>query len=307
MTSHILQVKDILDKELGNPIQHRKDGEYSYYCPFCSHYKPKLQVNVHTQKWHCWVCNSRGLTIHSLVKKLNISSQAIQTVKACYGDFSPSIVKDSGRELVGLPDGYRPLYINHNTPDYKNALHYVVNVRGVSLLDILRYEIGYCEDGVYAGMIIIPSYDAAGNLNYYTGRSYYSDSKIKHKNPPVSKDIIGFDSHINWNEPIILVEGAFDAISTKRNVIPLFGKIVQRKLKTKITLSCKSLYVALDSDALAMAVDTIQYFIDQGVNVKLVRLNQKDPSEMGYVNMVNAIHEAADVDLATILKIKLEI
>ena len=38
--------------------------------------------------------------------------------------------------------------------------------------------------------------------------------------------------YINWEEPIILVEGVFDAMAVKRNVIPLFGKLVLDKLKT---------------------------------------------------------------------------
>ena len=48
--------------------------------------------------------------------------------------------------------------------------------------------------------------------------------------PKVSKDIIGFNLFINWNEPIVIVEGAFDAIAVKRNAIPLFGKVILDKL-----------------------------------------------------------------------------
>lgn len=307
MTTSLAQIKEVLDRELGTSVQHRKEGEYSYFCPFCNHYKPKLQVNIFTQKWHCWVCNAKGLTIHSLAKKLNLSSEILKLVRGCYEGSVNSRFDTDARELVGLPEDYKPLYINNNTPDYKNALHYVINKRGVTPTDILRYEIGYCENGPYAGMIIIPSYSSDGNINYYTGRSYYDNTTYKHKNPPVSKDIIGFDSHINWNEPVILVEGAFDAISTKRNVIPLFGKIVQKSLKTKIILNCKQLYVALDKDALAMTIDTIEYFLNQGIDVRLVNLNAKDPNEMGYVNMVKAIHESKKVDLSLLLKLKLDL
>ena len=37
-----------------------KGPELIFYCPFCNHYKRKLQVNVDTQQWHCWVCDVKG-------------------------------------------------------------------------------------------------------------------------------------------------------------------------------------------------------------------------------------------------------
>ena len=101
------------------------------------------------------------------------------------------------------------------------------------IYDILKYRIGYCTNGLYNGKIIIPSYDANGSLNYFVGRAYY-DTDYKHKNPNASKDIVGFELHINWNMPIILVEGAFDAIAIKRNAIPLFGKTISNTLKKRI-------------------------------------------------------------------------
>ena len=48
-------------------------------------------------------------------------------------------------------------------------------------------------------MIIIPSYNEDGILNYFVSRAFY-DSNYKHKNPNVSKDIIGFDMIINWEK-----------------------------------------------------------------------------------------------------------
>ena len=56
---------------------------------------------------------------------------------------------------------------------------------------------------------------------------------------------------INWNVPIVLCEGAFDAISIKRNAIPLFGKNISKKLMQKlVTSEVKKVYLALDKDAI---------------------------------------------------------
>ena len=136
-------------------------------------------------------------------------------------------------------------------------------------------------------MVIIPSYDENGVLNFFTGRSYYKDSSFKHKNPKVSKDIIGFDLHINWSKPITIVEGAFDAIAVKRNAIPLFGKIILDKLKKKIIeQNVSDVYISLDKDARSKALDICQYFIDNGINVYLVELEEEDPSDLGYKQML---------------------
>ena len=93
---------------------------------------------------------------------------------------------------------------------------------------------------------------------------------------------------VNWNEPITIVEGAFDAIAVKRNAIPLFGKIILDNLKKKIIEhNVKDIYIALDTDAREKALDICQYFIDNGINVYLIELGDKDPSELGYRNMIN--------------------
>ena len=194
---------------------------------------------------------------------------------------------------------------NKNNPEFRNALIYLKN-RGITRHDIVRYGIGYCESGPYEKMIIIPSYDKDGKLNFFTGRSYYKDASFKHKNPKVSKDIIGFDLFINWNEPITIVEGAFDAIAVKRNAIPLFGKIILNKLKKQIIeKNVKDIYIALDSDARDKALDICQYFIDNGIRVYLIDLGDKDPSELGYKNIINKKQSTLNITGSGIMMQKL--
>ena len=83
-----------------------------------------------------------------------------------------------------------------------------------------------------------------------TFKTAYEDDTFKHKNPQVSKDIVGFELHINWNYPVCLVEGAVDAIAIKRNAIPLFGKTIPDQLKHRIIENnVKTIYICLDKDA----------------------------------------------------------
>lgn len=307
MTINLLQVKHIIDEHLGSSQQHRTSGEVTYYCPFCHHPKRKLCVNLNTQKWHCWVCSNKGQTIGSLLTKTNAPTESFQKIKEIYGE-SKYKELNSHRELVGLPEHYKPLWINQNTPDYKNALHYALNVRKLTPLDILRYQVGYCEEGLYAGMIIIPSFNEANLINFYVGRSYYQNAAIKHKNPPVNKDIIGFENQINWKEPIVIVEGAFDAISTKRNAIPLFGKKIMSNLRSRIlTERVPKIYLALDLDAFKDAIKEVEYFLNNDIEVYLLQLSGKDPNEIGYTEMVKAINNAKPVDFFSLIQFKMSI
>ena len=70
-------------------------------------------------------------------------------------------------------------------------------------------------------------------LNYFVGRSFY-DTSFKHKNPDVSKDVVGFEMFVNWDLPIVICEGVFDAMAVRMNSIPLFGKSPQSQLQKKI-------------------------------------------------------------------------
>jgi len=65
----------LLSVVIGNPGRNvRKENEHIFFCPFCSHYKPKLQVNLVSQFWHCWVCDSKGRTLKQLFYKLNVKN-----------------------------------------------------------------------------------------------------------------------------------------------------------------------------------------------------------------------------------------
>lgn len=106
---------------------------------------------------------------------------------------------------------------------------------------------------------------------------------MKYKNPPISKNIICFDSQVNWNEPIILCEGVFDAITIKRNAIPLLGKFPSRILVEKIFMSgITDIIISLDNDAINEALKAAEYFRKQGIHVKMMYLKDKDAADMGY-------------------------
>ena len=263
-----------------------RGNELAFYCGFCNHHKQKLQVNTETQKWHCWTCNSGGKKLTSLLKKLDVDRKTISIIREIYGDsnYNPKLEDADTKVYIQLPKefislGESPKGFN---PEYKHAIHYLTQ-RGIGIKDIIKYNIGYCKEGLYGQRVIIPSYNSDGTLNYFVSRSYYPENKMKYKNPPISKNIICFDSQVNWNEPIILCEGVFDAITIKRNAIPLLGKFPSRILVEKIFMSgITDIIISLDNDAINEALKAAEYFRKQGIHVKMMYLKDKDAADMGY-------------------------
>ena len=263
-----------------------KGNELAFYCPFCNHHKQKLQVNTETQKWHCWNCNSGGKKLTSLLKKLDVDRKVISVIREIYGDsnYNPQLEDADTKVFISLPKEFISLNETPKgfNPEYKHAIHYLTQ-RGIGMKEIIKYNIGYCKEGLYSRRVIIPSYNSDGTLNYFVSRSYYQEEKMKYKNPPISKNVICFESQVNWNEPIILCEGVFDAITIKRNAIPLLGKFPSRILVEKIFMSgISDIIISLDNDAINEALKAAEYFRKNGIHVKMMYLKDKDAADMGY-------------------------
>jgi DNA primase len=279
-----LTVINILDTTLGVGSS-LKGNEQAHHCPFCNHHKKKLQVNLDTQRWHCWVCDSKGRSIQSLLRKLNVDIRDLNRLKDIYGEDDYTLVdKDEYVAKLQLPSEFKQLHFKPKgfNPEYNQAINYLKE-RGITQADIVKYNIGYCSEGLYFGRVIVPSYDENGDLNYFVARSYYKEERMKYKNPPVNRDVIVFDNQINWNEPITLCEGVFDSFSIKRNCIPLLGKFLLSKLKNKIIeKGVKEVTIMLDSDAIADSTKHTDYFLKNGIKVRNIIPTDKDAGEMGF-------------------------
>ena len=280
-----LTVINILDTALGVGSS-LKGNEQAHHCPFCNHHKKKLQVNLDTQRWHCWVCDAKGRYLYSLLRKLKANSKDILKLKDIYGDDDYTYEsKEIYEEALKLPEEFKQLYFkpsNKFKPAYNKAIHYLTK-RGITNADIVKYNIGYCSEGEYKNRIIIPSYDDNGDLNYFIARSFYEDERMKYKNPPISRNVIVFENMINWKEPIVLVEGVFDSFSVKRNVIPLLGKFLLTKLKNKIMeMGVKDVTIMLDSDAVDDSTKHTEWFQKNGIKVRNIIPTDKDAGEMGF-------------------------
>jgi len=285
-------------------------NNYAYHCPFCHHHKPKLEVNLTENRegknpWHCWACNVRGTTIYNLFKQLKVDGNKFTELKSLVKT-SKSIKETQIISSVSLPDEFISLSTgNLNDITAKHALAYLKK-RHISKYDILKYNIGYCKSGLYNNMIIIPTYDEDGRLNYFTARSFEKDPYVKYRNPSASRDIIPNEHLINWKLPIVICEGLFDAIAIKRNAIPLLGKNIQSSLMKKIVTSLvDKIYIALDRDAMKQALQFCEMLLAEGKEVYLVDLQDKDPSEMGFKNFTKLIQNTVPLTYYNLMERKL--
>jgi DNA primase len=301
-----MEIISLLDKVLKSRGQSlKKVNEYMWWSPFVSHHKPKLQVNIQTGKWHCWVSNQGGHNLFQLFKKVGANRQEFRELSKLLGETTFYNTKDEpGKQDIKLPDEFKSLSEPHNSIIKDHAMLFLKK-RGITKEDITRYNLGYCTDGQYQNRIIIPSYDEQGRLNYFVGRDFYA-STLKYKNPPIPKDVIGFDLYVNWSLPIILVEGVFDAMSVKNNSIPLFGKTILPRLYQKIVeKKVKDIFIILDSDAFNDAIQMTEKFVNEGINVNFVKLDGKDPNDLGYKKMITKINNSLPMDFKQIMEMKL--
>lgn len=305
------QLFSLLDKVLNQTSYIRKGEEAVYFCPFCSHYKKKLEINVRTQEWHCWICNASGKSIRSLFYKLKVGDKHFEELYKIIGQ---NWVKSDGEKfknvVLSLPDEFIPLWSPSKSFDYGHAMSYLQD-RNITMDDIIRYNIGFCDSGKYQHRIVIPSYDKVGDINFFAARTYHKGNTYKYMLPPWSKNIIGFELFINWSEPITIVEGAFDGIAVKNNVIPLFGTTMNLALKLAIvTNKVKRVNIVLDNDALKQSINIFDGIEDLQINkidIHLLKLGEKDPSVLGFKAINELIYKSKPFGFCDIIKAKLKI
>ncbi|VAW29304.1 hypothetical protein MNBD_BACTEROID06-1416, partial [hydrothermal vent metagenome] len=199
--------------------------------------KYNLEINTEKRVFRCWKCDSPKFSgsLGRLIKIFgNTTDYALyKDYAAMFNDYD-EVDDDKDFGFVELP----PEFILFSDMDTKDDLHleaynYMVLQRQIEYPILLKFRIGFCFDGKYAGRIVIPSYDQHGDLNYFVSRSY-RNQKPPYMNPKADKDVIIFNEGlINWDSLVFIVEGVFDML-TIYNSIPLLGKTLSNNLFLKL-------------------------------------------------------------------------
>lgn len=274
----LISKKAILHEAFGSPLQGGGE-ELLYKCPSCldDRNKKKLSVNILKNCYKCWVCGLQGRSIPNVLpmeqrrKWMEISGEKIviadfkDLTKILLGDREPDGEERKEVECKALPENFVSLVGEESRG---RAIRYLKEERGLSDKDIARWKIGLCTRGKYGGRIVVPSLDSEGEINYFVTRSYFEDAGLKYKNPRVDRNSIIFNEiNIDWEEPITLVEGVFDAMKAGENAIPMLGSTLVRgsALFKKILEARVDVYVALDQDARKKQIELISRLAKEGI------------------------------------------
>lgn len=262
--------------------------EALFFCPFCKHHKHKLSVNVTSNVYKCWICDSSGKNIRRLIRKFgnydHINEWDRVTGHHDINDFDSVFFNNNDEpvaEKVMLPTEFKTLVRKKHMVTTQPAVNYLNN-RGISTEDILKWKMGYCSSGDYAGRIIIPSFDLNGYVNYFIARSY-DGSWLRYKNPPASRDIVFNELYLDWNDDIVLVEGVFDAI-VAGNAVPILGSTLNHNtaLFAKIVSNSPRVYIALDSDAAIKERKIIKNLLQYDIEV--YKIDTSDIEDVGSIS-----------------------
>ena len=283
----------------------QSSNEFLFQCPFCGHHKKKMSVNFAVNAYKCWVCDTRGKNIYRLVRKFGTYQQRQKWLelegRLDLSEFDKIFMELNDEEVeqvTELPPHFISLCNRRLPKTSQRPLEYLFN-RGVTKKQILMWKMGYCKEGRYAGRIIVPSFNNSGNLNYFIARSYVGHN-MKYLNPPISKNVIFNELFVDWDEPIVLVEGLFDAVVAGQNAIPILGSTLREesKLFQAIVINDSPVYLALDEDAKKKEQYIINLFFRYDVSIKIIdTTNAEDVGSMTKNQFLHRMLHAHEPDI----------
>ena len=245
--------------------------------------KYNLEINTEKRVFRCWKCDSPKFSgsLGRLIKIFGTKTDydLYKDYATMFNDYDENDDdKDFG--FVELPPEFIS-FADMNPDDrlHLEAYNYMVLERQIEYSVLVKFRIGFCYEGKYAGRIIIPSYDQQGDLNYFVGRSY-RNQKPPYMNPKADKDIIIFNEGlINWDSTIYLVEGAFEVLSFPINTVPQLGKTLSSAFFFKLKQKKPEIVIVLDPDAYKDSVEIFQklkvLYGDESYKIKIVKLGGK--------------------------------
>lgn len=241
-------------------------------CPKCNDSKKKkLSISLIDNKYNCWVCGYSGKNIGNYISKRNIEFKDLFKVEC--------VEEDSSEEFIDFPKDFKVLtsYFDKKLidPDIKNLVNYLKS-RGITKAICEKYALGFSREKKFYKRVIIPSFNANGELNYYTARSIDPDTKLKYLNAKVKRaNVIFNEIHIDYNKKITLVEGPMDSILGPDNSISILGSFLNENyelFKNIIKNKC-DVRIILDSDAKSKQDKIANLLYEYGINVTIIDLS----------------------------------
>jgi len=295
-------MKNVIEKYVGSHSHVEQGEQYFYNCPSCGH--KRFTINYSENKFRCWKCGYSSKSVISLLYDQKASYSDISKVKKHLGiqdhygegdrrleskiddilfpkDKNKKSVKWDSKWVSILSKGVMPMF----------ARKYIAD-RGVSKYEMQYYSIQYdpVED-----MIVFPSFDLKGDLNFFVKRTIGDYSFYKNCDYP-KKDIVFYESLIDFRRPINIVEGIFDVYKIGDNTLPLLGSIMTNRLyRLILAYETPTINIILDPDAQQSANVMAEKLFRGGIkNVHCINLRGKDPADHSKKELKDVIYTKQD-------------
>ena len=282
-------------------------------CPQCSKDRPdkkKLIVKLTDGMHHCWICGLKGKTLKYTIKKF--APAKFLKYKSIFEDSVVEVENKIEEQIeVSIPNGFLLLANNLNSrdPDVRDTINYAYS-RGLSTKDLWYYKFGTCQSGSFRRRLIMPSFDAFGKLNYYTGRSIDTEINRKYLNAKAKKkDLIFNELNIKWDEELTIVEGPLDLVKCNYNATSILGSFLGENymLFQEIVKNRTPTLLALDPDAKLKQQKICKALYSYGVKVRILELNNdQDVGDMSKEQFLTLRESAKAWNPRDILKQKIK-
>lgn len=309
------QAVEFIEKIFGKGALTNQGQNISVVCPIClsgkspDYSKRKLAIRTDNLLVHCWVCGYKARNLANLIKRFHpgFLGEYIEV----FGDIRKGIFDDNKPQeplgpKVNLPPDFELLAEVKPVANlaWGNAIRYLTTRLNDSNLDdaCWYWRFGTSEmDTALRERIIIPSFDAEGNLNYYSARALSDKIYPKYLNPTVPReDVIFNEINIRWDEPLTIVEGPFDLIKCNTNATCLLGSelTTDYKLFLMLVKHQTPVILALDPDVKQKTIEIAQLLHEYGLSVSILDIpdKYKDVGEMPRDDFISHLNHARMFD-----------
>jgi hypothetical protein len=284
------------------------NGWLMLHCPYCDRGREKFKGAIHYgyQRVKCWECDALESIADFIGSNEGLQFAGVLRLLETYKGVDLPVLNYSAvvkNTSVTFPKGYTSILQGTGTLA-KRARGYLIN-RHIDLNFADSIGLGYCikPGEEYFGRIIIPFFDK-GKLVYFIGRDFLvSDPFLRYKNPKTEKIGIGkgevlFNEEALWfYDSVVLLEGAFDAMSLGKFAIASQGWKLSQKQRNKILESpvknlCLIPDIGVDNKGVTFldyayrtALDFVEFKTVYVVDISPLEHLGKDVNEIGRENI----------------------
>lgn len=254
-------------------------------CPFCEGRGAKkvLRVKLETGHYKCFRCEAWGrLALEGAV------------------DYLPPAGRNLPPAEVAWPREAYPLAAVRLMPSMRTRLAPAIDYlerRGVSLDTAIEVGIGYVEEGFYAGRVLVPVRDRE-RLVGWSARDITGESTVKYLYPRgMQRERLMFGMNalrLHSHNPVLCVEGVFDALPYWPNVAAFLGKPAGNHFEL-LRRAHRPVVICLDGDAWGEGQATAFQLalLEPRLTVGCIRLPPKtDPNTVDHAQLRRAAWHA---------------